>query len=268
MVSTSAQISVIIAVYNRLDFLELLLKSLDIQTFKNFEVIIAEDNNSEDMKKFIEEERKKHLFLIKHVSQQDKGFRKNKILNKAIKSSNTDFIVFLDGDVILHHRFLEEYYKNRSEGVCLFSKRVLLNSRLTNRILKTKNFKALSFLRILVNGCKHLEEGIYFPFKFNFINRRTFVIGSNFGLFKDEIYKINGFDEDYERPTFGEDTDLQWRLSEIGIKFKSLRNLAIQYHLFHGRENRTENHNKNEKLYNQKKKEGNIFCINGLIKNE
>jgi glycosyltransferase involved in cell wall biosynthesis len=48
-------ISLIITVYKRIDFLELILQSLDKQTFKNFEVIIAEDNNDPRTVEFINE---------------------------------------------------------------------------------------------------------------------------------------------------------------------------------------------------------------------
>jgi hypothetical protein len=58
------------------------------------------------------------------------------------------------------------------------------------------------------------------------------ILGSNFSLWKEDILAINGFDEAYD--TYGlEESDVQFRLSLVGVRGKSLRNLAIQYHVYH-----------------------------------
>jgi hypothetical protein len=59
------------------------------------------------------------------------------------------------------------------------------------------------------------------------------MLGSNFSIAKEHLLAINGFDELYNGPGCGEDSDIQYRLSLIGITGKSLRNLAIQYHVWH-----------------------------------
>ena len=67
--------SLIIAVYKRVDFLELIFRSLQKQTFRDFEIIVAEDDISSEVKKFIKTQQKTCEFKIKHISQADKGFR-------------------------------------------------------------------------------------------------------------------------------------------------------------------------------------------------
>lgn len=74
-------ISLIIGFYKRIDFLELILQSAEIQSYKNFEVIIAEDCDDEKTIIFLDEARKKYSFIIKHVSQKDEGFRKTAMRN-------------------------------------------------------------------------------------------------------------------------------------------------------------------------------------------
>ena len=44
---------------------------------------------------------------------------------------------------------------------------------------------------------------------------------------------MNGFDERFDQPAYGEDTDLEARLRRNGIQFLGIRNQAIQYHLYH-----------------------------------
>lgn len=57
--------------------------------------------------------------------------------------------------------------------------------------------------------------------------------GSNFSLEKKLIEGMNGFDENFIGPGYGEDTDVERRLRLFGAKVKSIRNLAVQYHLYH-----------------------------------
>ncbi|MCW8996848.1 MAG: glycosyltransferase, partial [Psychromonas sp.] len=101
--------SLIIAVYKRVDILELIFKSLEEQTFRNFEIIVAEDDCSPSVAAFIDGIRKSCSFAIKHISQADKGFRKNRLLNKALAAAAGEYTVFIDGDCVLHKDFLKEH---------------------------------------------------------------------------------------------------------------------------------------------------------------
>ena len=108
-------ISLIISVYNRYDFLYLVLKSIEKQSFKNFEVIIAEDCEKIEMKENIKKWEKEFSFIIRHISQEDIGFRKCKILNEALKMAKEN-IVIIDGDCLLYYKFLENYNKYFQKG--------------------------------------------------------------------------------------------------------------------------------------------------------
>src|SRR5674476_1474762 len=90
-------ISLIISFYKRLDFLELIFQSLDKQSYRNFEVIIAEDNNDPQTVEFINKARLLKTYGIQHVSHDDIGFRKTRILNTAVKTARGEQIVFIDG---------------------------------------------------------------------------------------------------------------------------------------------------------------------------
>lgn len=82
---------------------------------------------------------------------------------------------------------------------------------------------------------------------------------------KKAIYKINGFDEDYKLPAVGEDADLTWRFKGTGFKIKSVRNLAIVYHLHHDKS--WEKPNENLEIYRRKQLKRMFICRNGLLKN-
>lgn len=123
------ELSLIISFYNRLDYLKLVFAGLEIQSFKNFEVIIADDGSNKVVVAELNSLIKKYDFPIKHIWHEDKGFRKNKILNRAIVESQTNYLVFIDGDCVPHSEFLKEHYINRKERVCLTVRRVNLSKK-------------------------------------------------------------------------------------------------------------------------------------------
>lgn len=257
------RISLIISIYRNVDFLELVLKSVGLQMFKDFEVIIAEDGNSKEMKQFIVDQSKIYDFKIKHIFQKDEGFRKNRILNQALKIARGEFLVFIDGDCILHKKFLKEYSRRADKSTCLFGRRVELDRETTNKLLKTKDLKLLSTYRLLFTKTKKIEDAIYLPFSVT--NRMSGIVGSNFCVPREKMYEINGFDNDFESPTFGEDTDIERRLRLIGINLRCTKNKTIQYHLYHKKRERKEDSKHNKKLYQRKLEEGKWYCENGLI---
>lgn len=266
-----ADLTLIISFYNRIDYLKLVFAGLEIQTFKNFEVIIADDGSNQDVVKELQNLISKSPFVVKHIWQEDRGFRKNKILNRAILNSTTNYLVFIDGDCIPHSEFLKEHFENRKENVCLTGRRVNLSIKMTNMLDEKKvrnKFLEKNHLLLLFDSIfgstVDFEKGIYIKSKFlrELLNRKNRgLLGCNFSIHKNDILSVNGFDERYEAPSIGEDTDLQFRLELNGIKVNSLNNIAIQYHLYHRLQKRDP---ENLKLFEEVKRVGVAFTPFGI----
>jgi cellulose synthase/poly-beta-1,6-N-acetylglucosamine synthase-like glycosyltransferase len=263
------KISLVISFYKRIDFLELILMALERQEYKNFEVIIAEDDNFPETKKFLEQIAKTLSFKILHVYQkEDKGFRKNEMLNKAITVASGEIIIIIDGDCILHRAFFKEYIKEVEDKTILFGRRALLSESFTNKLLNSKKLAKLNILNLIWNRSSRVEDVFYLPLIPEFLKKKRDkgVQGSNMGFLKKDILSINGFDEDYQRATAGEDDDIEWRFRMAGYKFRSMKHKALQYHLYH-----KFNYSKTESIHNLaimkgKMKEGNVFCLKGINK--
>lgn len=258
-----ADAAVIIAFYNNIDYLKLVLAGFERQTTKNFELIIADDGSSEDIVKEIESISKNYSFHIKHIWQEDKGFRKNRILNQAILAAESDYLIFIDGDCIPHSSFVEEHIDYRSKHFCLTGRRVNLSEKITG-LLTEKNVREgflekHSILLIedgLFGKSYDVEKGFYFKNSLirKFFNKKSRgLLGCNFSIHKDDLLMINGFDERYEAPSIGEDSDVQFRLELLKIKIRSLNNIAVQYHLYHKIQKRLQ---KNLDLFEEVKKSG------------
>lgn len=252
--------TIIIAYYKRLPFLDLILQSLANQSEQDFEVVIAEDDNDVSTLEFLKKQRTKYSFPIEHVSHENAGFRKNRILNKAILKAKSDYLIFVDGDCVLHKHFVKEHLKNISEKMALFGRRLMLSEKLTNKSLKENTLKHLTFFNFITTKCKILEAGIYLPF---ISTKKNYgILGCHWSAHKEDLMAINGYDEDYILAGIGEDVDIEWRMKESGIKFKSLKFKAIQYHLNHALNYTSDA--ENIELLKEKKKLGHIVCLNGI----
>jgi glycosyltransferase involved in cell wall biosynthesis len=263
-------LSLVIAVYKNIPAIDLILRGLEEQSFRDFEVVIAEDNDAIEMKNFIKMAEKRHFFTIKHIFQADNGFQKDKALNKAVAISAADYVVFIDGDCILHRHFLKAHFENREDGLALFGRRVMLSEKMTTWLYNEARTNRLYYVKetlspcykLLIAHCKRMDCALYLPFLPSPIQTTTGIWGCNWSIHKKHLVAVNGFDEDFVKPGFGEDTDIEWRLFQHGIKLKKIKYKAIQYHLHHA-ENYADTL-ENEKLMLKKRIDGNVFCKNGL----
>jgi hypothetical protein len=75
---------------------------------------------------------------------------------------------------------------------------------------------------------------------------------------------VNGFNEDYEHPGIGEDTDLQWRLEKSNFIITDAKFLATLFHLHH--ERRYGLSEQNLKILRLAQEEGQLVTKNGLLR--
>jgi cellulose synthase/poly-beta-1,6-N-acetylglucosamine synthase-like glycosyltransferase len=270
----SYKASLIISVYNDTDSLKAVLDSLRYQTEKSFELIISEDGESEGMRDFVASYPFQNDY--QHLTQEDKGWRKNQALNRAIKAARTEWLIFIDGDCVLHPRFIEYHLKRSGDKFILAGKRIKLNAVLSEMLIKDSSFimkmqkKLLNqFFSARKNGLCFYEEGIFINPKgvlgfIPLLRRMSNLKGCNMSFSKQAAYAINGFDEDYILPAIGEDIDLTWRFERCGYRLRSMRNVAVQYHLFH-KENWNDQE-ENIRMMNVKQEKNEFICKNGLNK--
>ncbi len=267
-------LSLIISFYNKLDNLRLILASLQLQTFSDFEVMIADDGSMAEVTRELEEIIQNADIPIRHIWHEDMGWRKNIILNKSIVASRSDYLVFIDGDCILHPRCLEEHYKHRRKNWIIAGRRVNLSPAISEGLTTKKVNKGSlwgsSMIKMAYDSFRHedthFENAFYIrnPILRSRINKKDKgVLGSHFSLFKDDIVEVNGFDERFLHPAVGEDTDLELRLRRNGMKVQTLKHIAIQYHLYHKTLPREES---NLRIMEENNLQGVIYTPHGIRK--
>lgn len=268
------KVSVIIAIYKDIESLELILNSLLNQTYQgNYEIIVAEDGQDPTVAKFMESFKKQGVL---HTTQEDQGWRKNKSLNNGINHAAGELLIFLDGDCIPYHNLIENYVKHVEKKTVLCGRRVelgetfsklLREKKLTSSLLEKDYMKM--YFQLMKDNTRHYEEGISFNnffYKLKYRNKSSSIIGCNFGVNREDILAVNGFDENYLWPSVGEDTDLEYRLNLIGCKMKPVRNQANVFHLYHRNSYSQENNTFAMQYFETIKKQNLAKASNGLVK--
>ena len=226
------RVSLIIATYNWPESLILALRSIEKQTIVPEEVIIADDGSTAETKEIIDKFQKDSDLNIIHSWQEDKGFRAAQSRNKAIVKSSGDYIILVDGDMILHPNFIQDHIKNAQANYFVQGSRVLLTEDKSEKILDSKRTSFSFFSTGLKNRKNAIRSNLLskiFSSKKNYLKG---VRSCNMAFFKDDCMKVNGFNEDFIG--WGrEDSEFAVRLLNSGINRKNVRFNMIQFHLWH-----------------------------------
>ncbi|MDT0675985.1 glycosyltransferase family 2 protein [Autumnicola musiva] len=248
-------LSVVLSTYNAVEWLQKTLTGYMVQTFKDFEIVIADDGSTEETALAIKELEKRMPVPLIHVWHKDEGFQKSRILNKALLACNGEYIIMSDGDCIPRQDFVEVHNKNKEEGFFLSGGYFMLPMNISKAITEDDIVEQRCFRETWLK-----EKGLKSSFKNRklsagkiegaLLNRFTPTNaswnGHNASGWKKDILAINGFDERMQYG--GQDRELGERLMNYGLKSKQIRYSAVCVHLDHPRGYKTKesiNFNKN-----------------------
>lgn len=242
----ASSVSVIIAAYNNFAWLRLCLEGLRLQNVTGFEIIIADDGSDIDTVQQIQQYIKSHPHMnIKHVWHEDLGWRKNICLNKALKASSGEYLLFMDADCIPAPDWISDHIKLRRPKTIIAGRRTTLAPYLSER-MESRDTLASGWWRNLT--WQVMTQWYKFPkrsrhgrvFRFPIINGHGLLerptnnlIGCNMGLWRKDILEVNGFDERYLAAGLGEDIDLCIRMQKNGCRVVKTPHQARMVHRYH-----------------------------------
>ncbi len=258
------KISVIITTYNRPDALKKVLDGLLTQTRLPREIIIADDGSDTLTKNMLQPYLNHNRIWIRHVWQEDNGFRAARIRNMAIAESSGDYLVLLDGDCIPEKHFIQDHLDLARQGYFFQGKRVIVTQSVerefNNNTCNSKTRLMMHALKNEISNCHHIVRIPFFPSYT--ISRLSGVRSCNMGLFRKDIQAVNGFNHDFEG--WGrEDSELVVRLFKYGLKRKENPFKAVCFHLWH-HENKRNLLELNDSILNKTLESGSFFCKSGL----
>lgn len=257
-------ISLIITTYNWKEALAAVLKSAFAQSELPKEIIVADDGSREDTRELVKEMAKVSPVPLLHSWQEDRGFRASESRNKAMALATGEYIVIIDGDMVLHPDFIKSHKAAVRRGQFLQGKRVLLNPSATKATIAGAQ-KSYNFFS---GGIKNRFNAINSPFLSGLFSKKTNglkgVRSCNMGFWREDMVRVNGFNEDFVG--WGrEDSEFVVRLQNSGIQRKNLKFGGVAYHLHH-HENARTSLPANDQILEQAIAQHSTFCQNGIAK--
>jgi len=234
--------SVIFTTYNHPKWLEKTLWGFAEQSEDDFEVIVADDGSGEETREIIEKFKSEYTLPVKHIWHEDNGFQKCRILNRAIVESESDYIIFTDGDCIPHPDFVKNHIRLSSPDTFLsggyFKLPLDVSSKISQRDIVEHN--STNPLWLLSNGVPFtykISKLFSHPFWGALLDKLTITRatwnGHSASTWKKHILETNGFDERMQYG--GQDREFGERLVNMGIKPKQVRYRCCCVHLDHKR---------------------------------
>ena len=258
------RVSLIITTYNWPESLILVLRSIENQTILPKEIIIADDGSTNETKDIITKFQKKSELKIIHSWQEDYGFRAAKSRNKAIAKAYGDYIILIDGDIILHRQFIQDHINNAKVGYFIQGSRVLLTQDITEQIIISKIISFSFFSKGLNSKKNSIHSNFLSKIFSTYKNSTRGTRCCNIGFFKQDCINVNGFNNEFEG--WGrEDSEFVVRLLNNGLNRKVVRFNAVQYHLWHKNSDRKNLDYNNQLLQNSIKQKLKV-CKKGINK--
>lgn len=237
------KLSVIVTTYNRPDALAAVLDGYAAQSEQAFELLIADDGSTEETGRLVREFAARAPMPVRHVWQEDQGFRAAAIRNKAVAGCSADYLIFSDGDCIPSRTFVAQHRRLAEPGWFLSGNRVLLSEAFTRHALEQRlrlhSFTWGDWMRAWSRGevnrimpLVRIGDGAW---RKRHAREWAGVKTCNLSLWRADLLAVNGLDERYSGWGL-EDSDLAIRLLHAGIRHKNARFAAPVFHLWH-REN-------------------------------
>ncbi|OQP68017.1 glycosyltransferase family 2 protein [Niastella populi] len=232
--------TLLIATYNWPAALEQTLLSIKRQVMLPSEVIIADDGSKEETTKLIAAYQTGFPVPLRHIWQPDEGFKLGQIRNKVIAAATGEYIIQIDGDLILHPSFVKDHVHAARPNHFIGGSRVLLSEALSQEIFKSKQ----AGISLFHKGVRNKFNALHAPAVARFIelfkkekglyNLR----GCNMSFWRKDLLAVNGYNE--QITGWGrEDTELVIRLYNKGIQRVFFKLQGIVYHLYHKEYDRT-----------------------------
>jgi len=234
--------SVIFTTYNHPQWLEKTLWGFSTQSYRDFEIIVADDGSGEETREVIERLKSQIDIPIQHIWQADDGFQKCRIMNKAIVASRGEYLVFTDGDCIPHPDFVKNHVELAAENSLLsggYFKLPLDVSRALSKqdILDGNSTRPGWLLRHGVPFTPKITKLFSHPLMGAILDALTITRatwnGHSSSTWKKHFIDANGFDERMQYG--GQDREFGERLMNMGIKPRQVRYRCSCVHLDHGR---------------------------------
>jgi len=225
----------VVTTHERPAALEHVLDSVAAQSRPPDELVVADDGSGPDTRAVVERHATAARCPVKHVWQEHEGFRAGRICNEAIARTRCDYVVLIDGDMVVHPSFVADHLALARPGYYSQGVRILLDASATRRRLAHPG--ALPGPLSPGLGFARRAYALHAPrlaarLPGRLTNAVIALKSCNQGFWRDDLVAANGFDE--AMVGWGaEDKELCARLENAGVRRQTLLFAALAWHLAH-----------------------------------
>jgi glycosyltransferase involved in cell wall biosynthesis len=226
------RISLIITTYNWPAALDLVLKSVSRQRRLPDEVIVADDGSGAETAQVVASWSRRIGVPVHHIWQENKGFRAGRSRNRGIAAARGEYVIFIDGDMVLNEHFVADHARAMAPGYFVQGPRIPTNAACTARMLE----RGLTSVGVLTPGLRRRHLAVRSPLLSALLSQSEVSMGSvkscNEGFWRADLVAVNGFNESING--WGpEDKECVARLVHLGVRGKTLRFAGLAAHLDH-----------------------------------
>ena len=242
------RLTLIVTTYERPDALARVLQSVGEQSQAPDEIIVADDGSGKPTRELIQTFARQAPAPVQHVRQDHDGFRLARLRNLALAAANGDYLIFIDGDMVLHREFLLDHRRAAEPGHYCQGLRIPLTPSATQAVLQggqpprwrdpgIEGRRRLYALRL-----PQWQPVLRLPARWLLA-----IKGCNQGFWRRDLLAVNGYDESFIG-WGSEDKDLCERVERAGIRRQGLLAGALAYHLYHPPADRSHADDNRERL--------------------
>lgn len=236
-------ISVVVATYNRADYLRISLACLSKQDYQGeWQIIVADDGSTDHTPDVISEARSAARELeILHCWHEHMNYRRAFILNEGSRMASGDILLFLDSDCIPAPNLFATYTAHFAPDSFYLGGVYHLNQQISETVMQDhRSFSQREFWtssalsRNLKKGSARRNFKRYWKSRLYLAlhARKPKIWGGNCAINHDVFKKINGYDENFAGYNKS-DSDLRNRLVKGSYRAVPLHTKARTYHLYH-----------------------------------
>jgi len=224
-------ISLVVLTYNWPQALERVLESVAAQSRLPDEVIVADDGSREDTRALVARIARNFPCRIAHVWHEDLGFRAARARNLGIAAARGDYVILIDGDMLLHPQFIADHERLAVPGHALQGSRLNASESETQRLLAGGRARFSPLMPGRFPPHRAIRSLLLARWKARSSSGGR-IFSCNMSAWREDLLRLNGFDERFEGYG-GEDQELAKRLRHAGIRRRQLKFAGLAIHLHH-----------------------------------
>jgi glycosyltransferase involved in cell wall biosynthesis len=224
--------TLVITTYNWPAALDLTLRSVARQSVLPDEVLVADDGSGPQTRQVVTQWQERLRSPLMHVWQADEGFRLARSRNRAIAAARGEYVIIVDGDMVLHRHFIADHARAARHGCFIQGVRLLTGPEAAARMLAQSQLDLGVFAPDIRRRRHAIRNRFLSALVFKERTGQRAIRGCNQAYWKSDLFRVNGFNEAFVG--WGrEDNEIAARMYNAGVRRRNLKFQALAIHLHH-----------------------------------